>query len=185
QRLPSGTEAIEVAIASSPIGNRESCPDGEIRSISERFAIQTLRSGPAAIPLGRKLRTGVRSPSDTTSAAAPETPTAQTWTFESAPNPTTHTRPSGPAEIAWPRAAAPATATSVTKPAVVIRATRPVPTSGNQRLPSMPTAMSPGRIVIVAAGAAGEDTRQIAARVQESFLTREVTAAGRKSSSAA
>src|SRR5262249_1863355 len=126
QRLPSGPEAIEVAIASSPIGNRESCPDGEIRSISERFAIQTLRSGPAAIPLGRKLRPGVRSPSDTTSAAAPETPTAQTWTFESAPNPTTHTRPSGPAEIAWPRAAAPATANSVTKPAVVIRATRPV-----------------------------------------------------------
>src|SRR5262245_6140003 len=127
QRLPSGPAAIEVEMASSPIGKRASWPEGDTRSISARLAIHTLRSGPAVSPPGRKPRTGGRSLNVAMSETAPEAEIAQTWVLESNPNPTTQTRPSGPAAIACPRAAAPEIANSVTKPAGVIRPTTPVP----------------------------------------------------------
>jgi len=94
-------------MAPSAIGNRAICPFGETRSISARLAIQTFRSGPDARLLGRKLRTRGRSESVATSAATPERLSAQTWTFPSRPKPTTQIRPSGPAAMASPRAAAP------------------------------------------------------------------------------
>src|SRR5262245_20664397 len=113
-------------------------------------------------------------------AAAHEATIAQTRTLDSLPKPPTPTRPTGPAAIASPSAAAPAIGYSVTKPAGVMRATRPVPISGNHRLPSDPAARSPGRTVSVAAEPVESD-RPRTKSVAIQFLTPGVTALARKS----
>ena len=128
-------------------GTPQPAPPGETRVIAESLEIQTLPSGPAAMPDGRKPvpRDGL-SPSGATSTECPEVSTAQTWTRPSSPEPSTQIFPSGPGAIAGPSAAASGIVNSSTSPVVVIRPIRFVPVSGNQRFRSEPTAMSPGLI---------------------------------------